>query len=160
MGAAVCFDGLPWTHVSHRQPIRILVVCLVLAIAATALPGGLIPDQAQAVIYRWDNGQPIPGTEGIEPGPDVDLSDMTLSYAKLYVSDTEGMDLTGANFDSSLLDYADLRLGTLIGASFTGADLDHATLTNANLNSADLTWATGVASYNRGIPVTYCRAMP
>ena len=37
-----------------------------LVLVATAASG-------RADIYRWDNGQVIPGTEGITPGPGVDL---------------------------------------------------------------------------------------
>ena len=33
----------------------------------------------QADIYRWDTGEVIPGTEGIEPGPRVQLESMTWS---------------------------------------------------------------------------------
>src|SRR5687767_7641393 len=31
----------------------------------------ILPAAAQADIFRWDNGQLIPGTEGIMPGPGV-----------------------------------------------------------------------------------------
>ena len=35
-----------------------------------------LPAAAQADIFRWDNGQLIPGTEGITPGPGVNLSSL------------------------------------------------------------------------------------
>ena len=38
---------------------------------------------AHADIYRWDNGQLIPGTEGITPGSGVQLDHMELEYAGL-----------------------------------------------------------------------------
>ena len=44
---------------------------------------------AQADIFRWDNGQLIPGTEGITPGPGVQLDHHELAYAAL----------TGRDFD-------------------------------------------------------------
>ena len=46
----------------------------------------------RADIYRWDTGEVIPGTEGIEPGPGVQLDHMDLEYASLWEED-----LTGAN---------------------------------------------------------------
>lgn len=43
-----------------------LIVCLSLAFFVLA--------DAPADIFRWDNGELIPGTEGIALGPGVDLS--------------------------------------------------------------------------------------
>jgi hypothetical protein len=34
-----------------------------------------LPAAAQANIFRWDNGQLIPGTQGITQWPGVDLSE-------------------------------------------------------------------------------------
>ena len=34
---------------------------------------GTLAQPLPADIYRWDNGQVIPGTEGITPGPGVQL---------------------------------------------------------------------------------------
>jgi hypothetical protein len=42
--------------------------------------------------YRWDNGELIPGTEGIVPGPGVRLDRVNLDFA-----DFESADLTGAS---------------------------------------------------------------
>ncbi len=38
----------------------------------------------RADVIRWDNGQLIPGTEGIAPGPGVQLDHCQLEYAGLY----------------------------------------------------------------------------
>ena len=38
---------------------------------------------SRADIFRWDNGQLIPGTEGITPGPGVMLDHHELAYADL-----------------------------------------------------------------------------
>ena len=38
---------------------------------------------ARADIYRWDNGQLIPGTQGITPGPGVVLDHHELAFAAL-----------------------------------------------------------------------------
>jgi uncharacterized protein YjbI with pentapeptide repeats len=86
-----------------------------------------------ADIYRWDNGQMIPGTEGIEPSPGVRLDHRDLSFAGLM-----SRDLTNANFSFSNLFRSDLTDANLRGADFFDASLYQATLTNANLSGANL----------------------
>ena len=54
---------------------------------------------ARADIFRWDTGELIPGTEGIEPGPGVDLAvwrtdDHNLRYADF----SGGLNLESADF--------------------------------------------------------------
>ena len=78
---------------------------------------------AQADIFRWDNGQLIPGTEGITPGPGVQLDHRELEYAALT-----GRDLTDSRFDFSNLSYAFLIIPTLTNANLSGA-----VVTGANL---------------------------
>lgn len=56
---------------------------------------------ARGEIYRRDNGEVIPGTEGITPAAGVDLSFRNLEYADL--SDFPSIDLTNANFHSANL---------------------------------------------------------
>ena len=46
-----------------RWQLSAVTLCVILA----------APFALHADIYRWDNGQVIPGTEGIEPGPGVQL---------------------------------------------------------------------------------------
>ena len=46
-----------------------------------------LPAAAQADIFRWDNGQLIPGTEGITPGPGVDLSEWSSPERNLGFAD-------------------------------------------------------------------------
>ena len=72
--------------------------CLVALALLVAAAGS-----SRADIYRWDNGQLIPGTAGITPGPGVQLDHHELVYA--YLSN---LDLTGSRFDFSNLSYADL----------------------------------------------------
>jgi uncharacterized protein YjbI with pentapeptide repeats len=81
---------------------------------------------SRADIFRWDNGQVIPGTEGIVPGPGIDLANRQLQYAGL-----SSIDLTGADF----------LLCNLANANLAGADLTNASLSNATLTSANLTGA-------------------
>lgn len=113
-----------------------------------------------ADIVRWDNGQLIPGTEGITPGPGVQLNNRQLQYARLPQTNLAGAnfassDLTEASFGGSVLDSANLSGAILNGARFFGAslisanlsganlvgetDFDYSNLTNANLSGADLT---------------------
>jgi uncharacterized protein YjbI with pentapeptide repeats len=98
-----------------------------------------LPAAAQADIFRWDNGQLIPGTEGITPGPWVDLSSPMGEWSSparnLHFADfSGGLDLTQAFFFGSWLDHSRFN-----GANLTGADLLAASLTNADLSGANLT---------------------
>ncbi|MEX2139150.1 MAG: pentapeptide repeat-containing protein [Pirellulales bacterium] len=78
---------------------------------------------SRADIFRWDNGQLIPGTEGITPEPGVVLDRRNLDFAQL-----SARDLTGASFKLSNLAYA----------SFDAANLTGVNLRQANLSYADL----------------------
>jgi uncharacterized protein YjbI with pentapeptide repeats len=116
----------------------------------------------QAQIYRWDTGELIPGTEGIEPGPGMQLTHWNretrnlryaefsgdLSGASLFQNWFEHARFNGANLanvqmaGSRLMD-ADLSESNLADASlwsstFTRADLNHANLTNASLRGSTL----------------------
>jgi uncharacterized protein YjbI with pentapeptide repeats len=92
-----------------------------------------LPAAAQADIFRWDNGQLIPGTEGITPGPGVNLSYLSLPFADF----SGGLDLTEANFVDSSLDNSRFN-----GANLTRADLRYVSLTNADLSGTDLSGAS------------------
>ena len=94
-----------------RWQLTVVALCTLLATSS-----------AHADIYRWDTGEVIPGTEGIEPGPGVELDHMELEYANL-----REMDLTGADFEMSVLSRAELyaiesRQRRFTGASVTRAD--------------------------------------
>jgi uncharacterized protein YjbI with pentapeptide repeats len=109
----------------HRSS-RIVLLVRVLHVVAYLSLG----DTTHADIYRWDNGQLIPGTEGITPGPGVQLDHHELAYAALFQKD-----LTDARFDFSNL---------------TNAALAHSTLTNANLTGAVVTGADFDEATSRG----------
>ncbi len=98
-----------------------------------ALFGAISISPTRADIYRWDNGQVIPGTEGIELGPGVDLSFRGLKYA-----DMSGKDLSLAQFTSSNLIRANFGLANLTEANLSGASLNGASFWLANLMSANL----------------------
>jgi hypothetical protein len=103
-----------------------------------------LPAAAQADIYRWDNGQLIPGTEGITPGPGVNLNDWHSTQRNLRFADfSGGLDLTAAYFsswlDNSRFNGANLTRANLPGASLTNADLSGANLTDARLWGSTLT---------------------
>jgi uncharacterized protein YjbI with pentapeptide repeats len=81
---------------------------------------------SRADVFRWDNGQLIPGTEGITPGPGVQLDHHELAYADLNYQN-----LTGSRFDFSNLSYASLRQSTLTNANLSGAVVNWANFNNA-----------------------------
>ena len=49
----------------------------------------LVTPAAHADIYRWDTGEVIPGTEGIEPGHSLRLNNAQLQYAELSNTDLD-----------------------------------------------------------------------
>ena len=71
---------------STRRQLSTVTLCVILT----------APFALHARIYRWDTGAVIPGTEGIEPGPGVQLDGMDLRYAALNEAD-----LTNASLSSS-----------------------------------------------------------
>ena len=89
---------------------------------------------ALAQIYRRDNGELIPGTQGITPGPGV-----RLDYLDLECADLSGCDLSGASFVGSSLKRASLSKANLARSDLAGACVDSANLINADLSGADLT---------------------
>ena len=101
-----------------------------------------LPAAAQADVYRWDNGQLIPGTEGITPGPGVQLDHRQMAYAILWK-----LNLTGANFEASNLANAILEFSTLTGANLAGAVVTGTSLRNTTSRgfTADQLYST--ASY-------------
>ncbi len=114
----------------------------------------------RADIYRWDNGQLIPGTEGITPGPGVRLDGWNTETHNLRYADfSGGLDLTEADFHESWLDGVDfsaanlalagLYSSTLSDANLAGANLTHANVSRTTLTNADLSGAnlTGVALF-------------
>ncbi len=101
----------------------------------------LLSAPVRADIFRWDNGQLIPGTEGITPGPGVQLDHRQLAFAGL-----NARNLTDSSFEFSNLSSATFRISTLTNANLSGANLSNAelraaTLTNANLDGAVVTGA-------------------
>jgi len=124
---------------------------------AVVLVGWSAPSPADADIFNFQTGETIPGTEGIVPGPRIDLSDWNRDDHNLRFADLQEMDLLNARFTSSWLDHArfrssDLRATAFLDASLTSADFsqaeldgsvfDGATLTDASLANADLTNAS------------------
>jgi len=89
---------------------------------------------ARGDIYRWDNGQAIPGTEGIVAGLGVQLNDRPLECASLGY-----LDLHGANFSRSNLAYARFDNSMLSNADLSGANLANADFVYATLDEVDLT---------------------
>ena len=86
---------------------------------------------ADADIYRWDDQQLIPGTEGIEAGPGVRLDHLNLAYAQLVGFPV--LDLSGASFEGSDLTKARFYV---CGGRCAGAVLANANMTDAKIQGA------------------------
>lgn len=121
-----------------RWQLTAVTLCLIL----------VAPSLLHADIYRWDTGEVIPGTEGIEPGPGLTLDHRELAFANLSSGWDPGdvKDLTGASFELSNLTNAWLSYSRLTNANLTGANLTNARLHQSTLTSANLTGAliTGI----------------
>lgn len=87
-------------------------------------------------IYRWDNGEVIPGTEGVVPGPGVDLDLFQLEYA-----DLSGLDLTHATLSGTNLSFARISASDLSHADFSGARLAKTFFIDTTLDEADFAGA-------------------
>lgn len=76
-------------------------------VAAVVLASGV----AQGQILRWDNGQPIPGTEHVDPARYAagDLTGYNLSTIDLSYADLHGRDLSGIQWGYSQGAKVDLR---------------------------------------------------
>jgi Pentapeptide repeats (8 copies) len=112
------------------------------ALAAAAMSAAV-----HGQVYRWIDGQVIPGTAGISPGPGVNYAGLSLDYALL-----SNQNLAGASFAGSSLQFAYLFSSNLAGANLAsanlnsaygfGSDFGGANFTNANLTSAYLLGAS------------------
>jgi uncharacterized protein YjbI with pentapeptide repeats len=83
----------------------------------------ILGDAARADIYRWDNGQLIPGTEGITPGPGVQLDNRQLEFARLWDTNLTDANFASANLSNAMFVYSTLANANLTGAKVTGAIL-------------------------------------
>jgi hypothetical protein len=63
-------------HTRHAQILTALAAIVLSLWGSTATT-------TRADIVRWDNGQVIPGTEGITPGPGILLNSLDLRFANL-----------------------------------------------------------------------------
>ena len=97
-----------------------------------------LPAAAQADIFRWDNGQLIPGTQGITPGPRVVLDHHELAFAALLERNLTSARFDFSNLTSARLGGSTLTNANLAGANLSDANLSYSTLTNANLSFADM----------------------
>jgi uncharacterized protein YjbI with pentapeptide repeats len=98
----------------YRGVARAARRCAYLAVVITAA----LATTTQADIFRWDNGQLIPGTAGITPGPSAQLE---LDHRELKFANLEGLDLTGASLESSDLTGSTLRGAIVSNANFKDA---------------------------------------
>ncbi|MFO0911803.1 MAG: pentapeptide repeat-containing protein [Pirellulales bacterium] len=103
---------------------------------------GAFVSSAHAQIYRWDNGQVIPGTEGIKLGPALRFSFWESEPHNLRYADfSTNFNLSSGDFHYSWLDYARFQGDNLANVDFEDSVLNHANLKNANLTNARLYFA-------------------
>ncbi len=153
LAAATLLGLLGWVGVRRwRRQTSALLAALAVATWLVAAP------TAWADIFRWDNSQVIPGTEGITPGPGMQLDEWNTEAHNLRYADfAGGLDLHQSSFQKSWLDNARFNNANLsnsdfgpplsswfgtAGATLTGADLSGANLTGAYLGMANLTSAS------------------
>jgi len=86
-------------------------------------------------ILRWDNGQVIPGTEGITPGPGVHLENRNLAFAELSEKNLANAYFTGANLHRAHFRSSNLTNAELTGAFISGAGFLRTGLTKEQLYS-------------------------
>lgn len=84
-----------------------------------------------AGIQNWLTGQTIAGTEGVIPGPGIDVSHRNSEEINLRFANLAGVDLAGARFDDSWLDHARFN-----GTNLTDVDLSRAKLTDVDFSDA------------------------
>ncbi len=109
------------TQLSEREgtamrPILRLVV-IVCSIYLWQVCGN--PTARLADITNWQTGQTIPGTEGITPGPYMELVDWnTDSHNLRYADFSGGLDLHDSHLYSDSLDFSLLTRANLTGGRF------------------------------------------
>jgi uncharacterized protein YjbI with pentapeptide repeats len=94
---------------------------------------------AAADVFRSDTGAVIPGTEGIEPGPGVQLDHRNLQFADLRDRDLTEANLAHSNLARARLWDSMFTNTNLAGANLTGASLQSSTLAGADLTGAVVT---------------------
>ena len=132
--AGVCLL-LSSVHSFRRRPLLVLLAFLCMSTTAT-----------HADIYRWDNGALIPGSEGIEPGPGVNLSSSwwwatpqgpwNTDEQNLRNANFAGKDLSHSNFSRSWLEIADFSEANLSDAHFNSSVLANVNLADALITGA------------------------
>ena len=80
-----------------------------------------------ADIFRWDNNQLIPGTEGIVPGPGIRLAEFQLQYANLSSANLFDSTLNNSHLSFALFSDSDLSFTQGIDADLTNTDFTTAT---------------------------------
>ena len=120
------------TYISHD---RVALVGVVIVLSSPL----------RADIKNWQTGETILGTEGITPGPDMDLSRRHRNSRNLRYADfLGGLQLSSSLFYDSWIENARFTQANLAGASFifatlTNVDLSQTNLSGAVLNTAMLT---------------------
>ncbi len=107
-----------------------------LGVGATLLALHLMSLHSNADILRWDNGEVIPGSEGIEPGPAAQLAQWNTTERNLQYADFENGNLADSQFAFSWLQNATFNNADVRNSSFRRAQLQDADFTNALIDGA------------------------
>ncbi len=96
-----------------------------------------------ADIHRWDTGEVIPGTKGLEPRPGMWLEGRNRESLNLRYADfSGGPNLANATFRFSWLDDADFSGANLTNASFESSRCPAVDFSNTDLSGARMSLAT------------------
>lgn len=100
-----------------------------------------------ADIRNYQTGQTIPGTDNIEPTPNIDLSFWNSDEHNLNYADLASVNLNNSSFEGSWLRNVRFFGTDLTGSSFKSADLSNASIGNAILVGADFSDAIIEGAY-------------
>ncbi len=131
-------------NVPHRRPCTRTLSPLAVAALSTAVffPAHFL----FADIFRWDTNAVIPGTTGITPVPNIDLSGWSttghvLQYANLP------FDLTGATFQGSDVSNGMFKNATLNLVNFNNANVSRANFANTTAGGFTASQFYATATY-------------
>ncbi|MCA9212054.1 MAG: pentapeptide repeat-containing protein [Planctomycetales bacterium] len=105
-------------------------------VVATLVASQLVSSNSNADIFRWDNGELIPGSEGVEPGPAAQLTHWNTNDRNLQYADFENGTLADSQFTFSWLQNANFSNADVRNSSFRRAQLQDADFTNAIIAGA------------------------
>jgi uncharacterized protein YjbI with pentapeptide repeats len=111
------------------------------AVAALVCVIFCLHSTARGTVFRWDDGEPIPGTEAITVGPGMIVDGLEIQFADLFEASLTAASFVGADVSDGFLDGSTLTDANFSGAVLTGASFQFVDATGANFTNADLQFA-------------------